>query len=650
MEWNYPISAVWGLLIGIVNVFLILIIGLGLLKLLRVDAKLFKISFAFCVGIAVYSLLFTLLSLSRLAYAWVLLVVWIGVPILCILFLHSVLGELQSLIKKIWYALSETSIFLKCIFGILLLYVATFSLTPYRGADLAIYHLVIPDRILAHHGYILNPDFFGQGIPLGWHHAGLVSFLLGGEAGYLSLTLMSYLFLLHFIYKVIAWFFPFHRKSFYFIGAWLAGISIALSLRGSISNTDVPGLMSEGIAVIACFYLGKNSKVTVSLFIGLLAGLAISIKLTAAVSVIFGLAYYIISLQNNRSLHLVAIFISGALLACIWPVISILETGSPLPVFMNTFYLTYGIFNLRPLPQITISSEKLAEVYGNWMKMNYWNRFTGPALGLSFFYIFGLFSPILMFKKKEARLVLILLGFTLMRFSLLFLMTRRMDIIFHDRYHMMSYLIILILGWAGFYQFSNIIFSNWQGFLVKGIVCIIASSFLLFNQKMTFPKEPDFTAPELKPNVEVIIPPAWQEISQGWAIGTPWWKLSPIMQKIESFPNDSVIATITVAPYNYRRDFIQLLPMSQHSIDLTKTPEEILEILIEKGATHLHLPPTSSLIPGMVGWTEQWLQSVRKIPQLPGVTLLLKQKVGTEQLPLYDAIYVLPTSLPKRDN
>lgn len=646
MEWNYPISAVWGLLIGIVNVFLILIIGLGLLKLLRVDAKLFKISFAFCAGIAVNSLLFTSLSLSRLAYAWVLLVVWIGVPILCILFLPGILGELQSLIINFWYTLSELPIFLKCIFGILLFYVATFSLTPYRGADLAIYHLVIPDRILAHHGYILNPDFFGQGIPLGWHHVGLVAFLLGGEAGYLSLSLMVYLFTLHFIYKVIEWFFPFHHKSFYFIGAWLAGISIAVGSRGSISNTDLPGLMSEGIAIIACFYLGKNPKVTVSLFIGLLAGLAISIKLMAAVSIIFGLAYYIFSIQKNRLLHLVAIFVGGALLACIWLVISMLETGSPLPVFMNTFYLTGGIFNLRPLPQITISSEKLAEVYGDWMKMNYWNRFTGPALGLSIFYLFGLFSPILILKKKEAWVGRILLGFTLMRFGLLFLMTRRVDIVFHDRYHMMSYLIILILGWVGFYHFSNIIFSSWQGFLVKGIVCVIVFSFLLFNQKMTFPKEPDFTAPELKPNVveEVIIPPAWQEISQGWAIVTPWWKLSPIMHKIESLPKDSVIATISVAPYHYRRDFIQLLPMSQHSIDLMNTPEEILEMLIEKGATHLHLPPTSGLIPGMVGWTEQWLQSVRKIPQLPGVTLLIKQNVGTEQLPLYDAIYILPTS------
>ena len=147
-------------------------------------------------------------------------------------------------------------------------------------------------------------------------------------------------------------------------------------------------------------------------------------------------ACWILVRARRRAPSAAAVFACGfAPLALVWPVINLLSYGSPLPQIMLLWPPRGGY-----LPQMRETMAVLMSNFGLWYRLNYARLFSQGMEGWTLFLVCG--APFLL--KRQARrdpAIRLLLGFAVGRALLLTVLSRGDPaIVFHDRYHLASYI------------------------------------------------------------------------------------------------------------------------------------------------------------------------------------------------------------------
>ncbi len=460
------------------------------------------------------------------------------------------------------------------------------------GGDLANYHLVIPRGVLWDNAFVFNQFSHEAGFSYGWHMFGVGTFLFGAERGYVLLSFWTFLLTCWLVFEVFG---ERYGDRLGLVAAFVTGFVICGLSRESIANDDGPLLLVEAVALFMLF--------STRYAWGWLIGFALSIKFTAVGTPV---ALAVIRFARERSIKTIAVAALCALpIGAVWPLVNIFNTGSPLPQVM------------RPvLPQFAETMAFLTQGYGAWMRLSWFGQFSHGMIGLGLLLLvipFGLLSR----KFREDRLVHVLAAFAIVRFASVIAISRRSDVFWHDRYHLISFLALALIGLlavralfpklspaivvcacgaATLVQFvSPVVQGIPTGANNKGVEYIRLPSMVsrMFDQLQTFQETPG---------------------ASRFSVAFDWIA--------KELPSDAVIATTVVDPFYLRHHYIELLPLSQQQIDLSAPSETILAELRERGVTHLHLVGQSGFNVWMMEIISRWLINVRKIPDLPGVIKL----------------------------
>lgn len=597
-------------------------LGRGVLAILGAGAKRLPLPATCVIGVCVYGTVFTALSLLDAAHAWLIAAIGVApIAFRCTDFRVS-RNEMQIGVRR---EISNRRIanLLLAICLVYLLYVLVLCLGNYYGADLLVYHLTIPRDVLDHHGFEFNPYWMAAGLPLGWHHFGLFALVLGGERGYLALSFWAFVGVLSLSYSLLKQKAePFPSLSG-FLGAAVVAYVVAGMSRGSLSNNDVPLMLLEGTALLLAvqdFELGWFPR---SVIVGLVAGFAVSVKTQSLVFLpILCLALYF----GTRERRLAPLLLFGAVatpIALVWPLNTLLHTGSPLPLVTNSLHL-WG----EPLPHLADSLAYSAKHYGLWYEANFARFFTQGMIGLPLL-MAGLPTALLCCTShRRDPLVLVLTAFAVVRYASLSLGTMDPQIVYHDRYHLISYACLGLAAISGWLRLGTeglaLEQRQWQRTLglALSVLCTIE---LAYPVTMWSPQRESMTLldREVHPSMlnemmEVLRAPRK-------TYGTDWNSVWAFVERNTS--TESTIATTSVITYGYRRRFISLLPNTQDGIDLTAPPEEILHTLKGLGVNFIHLAPFSSQNGFMEPFFERALASTRRLAELPDVRLVYEESL-----------------------
>jgi hypothetical protein len=198
----------------------------------------------------------------------------------------------------------------------------------------------------------------------------------------------------------------------------------------------------------------------------------------------------------------------------------------------------------------------------------------------------------------------------------------RRDILYHDRYHLISFLLLAVVGSEGLFQ----IFGQGAGKAVLALAMVVC----FFLPGEYYSLEPSQTVPDATPSLFSQLVTG----SENVLIVDPEFDKTLFMWVQKNTAPDAVIATIMVNPYHYQRRFLQLLPVAQDQIDLQLPAVKLLAELRAHGANYIHLSSSTGFNPFMAPIIDPWLRTLREIPQLPGVHL-----VATFTGPPSEAIY-----------
>ena len=604
-----------------------LALGDAVLRQLEVVASGYALAVKIVVGAALLSAAVTVLSLTHLAFPP--LVALLGFLPLALYWRPTLLAESLRLAPgkvapsrwqtKAWWILISPYV----------AYVLLNCITNPTGPDLGIYHLVIPRDVLRDHGLWYNAFSHAAGLQFGWHHYGIPAYLVGGERGYLCLSFFAYLGLLWVTCAIVRDVLgdashPWAAAACFVVSFVLCGMSGA-----SISNNDVPLLFIEVVAVLLAVHptlVGDRARPWP---LGLVMGFLLSVKVTALPSaVLLGLLF----LWRTRPprIHAVLRLLAVVLpLAGVWPAVAFFATGSPLPFFMLALR-TQG----PPPPSVTESFAQMLRYFGVWYAENFRRFFTGPMSGYGIL-LAGVAIGLVRREFRTSKLVLGLLAFGLARYGLFNLASGKLDpvVLFHDRYHMLSYLCLALAGFAGWVLAFGPVLRRARPALAPSLLLLGAAAIeihqLRHGYRLYFPTPPDYRSTAVK------IPSLLDQLvtlkddfrrEPGTQYGpTLYWMA-------KNLPSDAVVAGTAISPYGAGRRYLQILPVSQDQIDLTLPPETILARLRALGVTHLHLTLYTGLPQWCVPEMWKWLQTTGQIPGLPGVRQLRSQTHEGEEI------------------
>jgi hypothetical protein len=571
-------------------------------------------------GAALYSFIFSALALLGLTNA--MIAIALSAVILATLLPRLRIGQLRVNIGPIPPALSIEWLWKCSLWAILLVYLAygaTFSLTPFFGADLGIYHLVIPRETLREGGFVFNPFFLAEGFPRGWHMFGLPAYALAGPAGYLSLSLFCFGLTLVLAFRTSKMLFE-ESSSIGLVSAVVVAFIVGTNELGSISNNDVPVLFIELIALLIAAQTPPSRRA--ALVLGLLCGFAVAIKPMVVAGVVLILALWLYRQASLRArLEALAIFSASFVPpAVFWPVVTLWHSGSPLPQLMNGPRL-WG----SALPAFAQTTAMYSDLFDKWMTAN-WARFisgrmVGNALLLSLLVAGLLFAP-----RRIRQVALFLVAFAIGRILLLAMIFGRPTFaLSHDRYNLVSFVLIgLAAVWSSYAALLKFkIAAPVAGGVLGSLIGLIAVIGLAARWTLKDPTiDGSITASQVPSMLE-------QMAAQIRSLGKPP-QLDPITEYVRrETPKEAVVATTSVSPFELNRRFMQVLPISQNVIDLDRTPAEIEQALRTAGACYLHVPYSTGLNPWMNIAVSPWIDRVRQVCDRPGATILRQHNPAT---------------------
>ncbi|MCP4002567.1 MAG: hypothetical protein GY725_00085 [bacterium] len=596
--------------------------GRLLLRSLRVDAGPWALPLQAVAGMGLYSLTIAVFAFLGVAYAW-LIGIAIAAPLLLgVSLLPGLARDLAGIRQHLWPRSWKGR-------GIALLtfpaviYVGLICIVNPLGGDLCNYHLIVPRDILASGRFVFNEFTHEAGIPYGWHLYGVPAFLLGGDRGYIFMSFWAFCLLLLTIFQIFR---NSDEDSSGHLAVFVAALAIAGLGRTYVANNDIPSVLVEvivGVLALAPAFCGARAR---SLLFGLAAGFAIAIKLTLLPGVLLFSGIYVWRLGFRAERILPGILV-GAPLASLWPIVSFIYTGSPLPRFQMALR-AYG----PPLPQLLESIGILNDGFAAWYPMNFARFFTA---GMETYLILLGFLVVGMALHRVCRtdpLLRVLVLFALGRWALMVALTGRMDVFWHDRYHLISHLALALAGFR----------SAWLLFRPLRIEAPIGGwvlgASLLLAVVWQFTGRFEMRSPNM----------STAEGFTFYLASSPWGDLRTAGETFKLPPgagpngglydwmaanlgSEVLVATTVVDPYHIQRPTLQLLPVSQEAIDLAASPESILRDLRGRGVTHLHLTQYSGLNGWMNSEIDRWLRSVRAIPELDGVELVISSSFTSDK-------------------
>lgn len=621
---NIP-GVVWSLIVAGIYASSTLALGTRLAPPCRTGWEGFDVAVRFALGAAAFGMLFTVLAMAQMAYAPLILTLALLPQALAVyrlrerVRLFSVLTPLHQSFHE-WSAAHYSAVF-----GIVLLaaYPLAQSLAWPRGSDMTIYHLVIPRTVLWNHGLVFNPFSHDAGLFYGWQLYALPAYLMGGDRAFQLCSFFALSIILLSCYRVFrARYSPLTGL----LGTLIVVATICGMSRESVVNNDVPLLLVEiALFSLACVAVqGRNLAV----LLGLLGGFAIAIKLISVASVALAFAIFLSLSEKPLRLKQISVLGAGTLISLgPWPLFNYLASGSPIPHFLLLWPPDTGY-----LPHFRESITYLMQNFGDWYQKNFIRFFSKGLEFVPALLCGGLFMPFVRNARADP-LCLTLVTLAFLKFLLLLALNRfDIAIIYHDRYHLTSYLMLIISGMLGWLHSIRpaLVSRPWLKTVVLPALILIGTLHLYRTNVSAVQVNgeglPDTatTYPSLKRGFYSAMG-RLAERPGGGAGGVAYDFAA------EQLPPNAVVATTVIDPYLLQRPFLQMLPVSENVIDLSLAPEQLHKALLAQGATHLHLAEHSGLNPWMVPVLDRWLVSLRKVPQLPGVRRMLYLNYPTQK-------------------
>lgn len=624
--------ALVGTVVATLYVASMILLGTHILRWLNIGQGGRTPELAAATGAVAFSLLFTCLAICQCAYGW--MIGALGVAPLVIWRDH-----LRQAIASTWMELKHSTLLswnpvLATLLGAYLLYGFVHCSLTVTGPDLGIYHLAVLRDTLHQHGFKYNHFFFGAGLQYGWHMLGLPAYLLGGERGYTCLSFWAFVGVLKLVYGVISR----HSNQDNSTGSELATLSVALVICGiagnTISGNDLAWVFIEFVLLQLVFSIDRKSSLSYAVVFGLLSGFMLAIKLTTLAG-----AAIIAVIYCWRTRFRFDLLCAGGgiafLMGSIWPTITFYHSGSFLPQFMMQ-----ARWRGAPPAHMLDTVPQMTYWYGVWYQINVGRCFSGPMSGLSVL-LTGLAAAIIGLATAQRDVLLrFLVPYAVGRWALLSVLSGgRLDAIYHDRYHMIS---VAFLAAAGSHAWMMILqkYMSFKYVSPTSLATIAATMFVTINWLAGY--ESYYPDPSRKPPIRISIVPKVSEVATIAAdmMAPQSRSTGPMFHWINNaLPANAVVAGTAINPYFAGRKYLQLLPVSQGEIDLSLEPNAILGELQKAGATHLHLQRASGLPPFMIEICWKWLNSVGRIPRLPGVQLL--HSIDSNGV-LLEALYELP--------
>jgi hypothetical protein len=604
--------------------FTTVLLGDMLLRRLRAVGGPFHIELAAVAGMAVYSAAFTMLALAGAAHPVVVLAV-VAIPVL--------LGWPHA--PEIWRALTVSGKWVPPRAGpvgwwavVILTYVAYAGMmvvTNPLGGDLGNYHLIVPRDVLWNHSFVFNRFSHDAGIPYGWHLYGLPAFLIGGDRGYVALSLVAFALLLRFVWIVgRMW----RDDVFGAAAAAITAFTLCGLARSNVANNDVPTILVEATALLLAVYRLPIPPASQAGLFGLLCGFGLAMKLQLAASAMILPVLFIARIARGDWRLIATAAAVGLPLAVIWPTVTFANTGSPLPQVMMALR-TEG----PPPAHMREAMAVLEAGFGQWYQHNVERFFLHGMEGFTLLLAGAPAALLLRATGPVARLPHLLVAFALGRWLLLAASTQRADIVWHDRYHLISF---VALGIAGLCSWDRLIRPERAGLWPPGatpVVLVVSIAvawqcIARYDMRTPDPLRPSGERYERRGSLLDEMRAKVRTFQEPPGAG-PNGGLYDWMA--EHLPRDAKVATTVIDPYHIQRQAIQLLPVSQDEIDLSQPPDALLLALRELGVTHLHLTQFSGLNPWMNPEIDRWLAGVRRIPMLPCVELLQRSDARSDK-------------------
>lgn len=584
-----------------------------------------SVAIRFALGAAAFGLLFTVLAMLRIAFPPLILALALLPAALAMgrwVINRKSIPEL-SILR--WQQFKGSAAHYCAAFGIALLlaYPLAQSLAWPRGSDMTIYHLVIPRSILWNHGLLFNLFSHDAGLFYGWQLYALPAYLMGGDRAFQLCSFIALAVILLASYRVLS---ARYSTLIGLLGALLVVAVICGMSRESVVNNDIPLVLLEitllGFAAVVVPGRGAAG------LLGLLGGFAIAVKLVAVSTVV--LAYLIYLWRTGKPLRWgwIGILAASTVISVgPWPLFNYQASGSPIPHFLLLWPPESGY-----LPQFQESITYLMHYFGEWYQKNFYRLF---SQGLEFVpvLIFGcLFIPFVRQARADP-LCLTLAAFALIKTLLLLALNRfDMALIFHDRYHMASYVLLVLSGmlcWRYAARPLLVVRPRLETVVLPLLVMIGVGNLIqspVSAVQVNGKNLADTTT--TYPSLETGFYSALGRLAEypGGGRGGVAYDFAA-----ELLPPGAVVATTVIDPYLLQRPFLQMLPVSENLIDLALPPEQLRQALLARGATHLHLAQHTGLNPWMDPVIDRWLESLRKLPQLPEVRRLLYLNYPTQK-------------------
>lgn len=496
----------------------------------------------------------------------------------------------------------------------LVLYAVIQCAANIRGGDMDIYHLVIPRSILWRHEFVLNAFSHDAGFSYGWQLYALPAFFAGGEHCFVLMSAAAFVLLLLAIGEPIA-------NRYGATTAWACILAVSFLLCGvareSLTNNDIPLMLIEVAGIRLALLAPGRAGAALGSMVGLLCGFMLAIK-PQGLGTAFLLAIWLLFFSGGTLPAILAFAVGLSLLGLVWPLVSWLSYGSPIPQIMLLWAPSSGF-----LPQMKETMPVLMGNFAVWYRSNYARLF---SQGMEGWTLLLCCIPLLGFRSaRRDPAVRLLLGYAAARALILTLLSKGdMAIVFHDRYHLASYGALgmaAVLGVWHAAESSRVARAMWAQCAVAAAILLAAARLWLAPVQIVNPTgEPGGFRTEYWPSLASSAAAAMHSLAQQkgggeYGMGSDWAS--------EFLPADAVVATTAIDPYHLDRNFLQILPVSQNKIDLAGSPAAILASLRRVGATHLQLTQYSGLNLWMNAPVDKWLQSARKIPREPGVERLV---------------------------
>lgn len=567
-----------------------------------------RIPFAFVMGTAVLSWLFSVLGMLRMLPGW-------GIGMGCVLGTGCALLFARHLNKSVGLKVHGPSfdrksdqIIEKLVVFLALFYVFSLCIGWPRGGDQCIYHLVIPRSVLWNHGLVFNGFSHDAGMYYGWQMACLPAYFLGGERSFFLMALVCFALFLSLVFegsKKIGL-----SSSPWLLVAVVAFVTVGM-VRESLVNNETPLLLIEGCLLwMAVFPSFSKNKYFEALVFGFLCGFMVTVKLISLAVLPLLTGIFLWKRRGRIIQRLFCTVVGFTTMVLPWVAFTYWNAGTILPIFMLIWPPRWGI-----LPQMSEGLALHMQFSGMWLKSNYHLLFSEGMQLYLVLLVAGLVSFAFLQRQnlKENKIVTYLAAYGLFRWFLMWVFSGlEPAAFFHNRYNLMTY---LAFGCASALAVKNLCnkqtlkpFLKYTGLLVS------AGIFAWF-----------FTAPKvssplsMKEKTIQKYPSLWQgmcnsliTLSQGRGggpngIGMDWAD--------SNLPKNAVIATTAIDPYLLNRPFIQVLPICQTQIDLNESEDKLYEKLLQVGATHLHLTEFSGLNGWMNPYLTKTLENLNKIPE-----------------------------------